>query len=56
MGGLDELLGRFGPAFAVVAAGPLALIVLVRVAYPETAGRSLEELNPSNPVEDHDRW
>jgi hypothetical protein len=33
---------------AVLAAGPLLLAVLVVAAYPETAGRELEELNPED--------
>jgi hypothetical protein len=31
-----------------MALGPLALAVLILVAYPETAGRELEELNPED--------
>ena len=41
-------LGHFGPAFALMAAGPLGLAVLVLLAFPETAGRELEELNPED--------
>jgi hypothetical protein len=33
---------------AVLAAGPMALAVLVLVAYPETARRPLEDLNPED--------
>ena len=48
VGFLAEKLGRFGPAFALVAVGPLALVVLVLVAFPETAHRELEDLNPED--------
>jgi MFS family permease len=47
-GVLSDRFGRIGPAMAVVAAGPLLLAVLVVAAYPETAGRELEELNPED--------
>ncbi len=40
--------GHFGTAFALVAIGPVALIILVAVAFPETARRSLEDLNPED--------
>jgi predicted MFS family arabinose efflux permease len=48
VGGLAEWLGRFGPAFAVLSVGPVALIVLIARAFPETAHRSLEEINPAD--------
>lgn len=38
----------FGVAMAAMAIGPLLLGVLVIVAYPETAHRELEELNPED--------
>jgi MFS family permease len=47
-GVLSDRIGRIGPAMAVLAAGPLLLAVLVLAAYPETAGRELEELNPED--------
>jgi MFS family permease len=47
-GFLAEELGGFGPALAPLAAGPLIVAVLVLLAYPETARRSLEELNPED--------
>lgn len=47
-GALAGALGSLGPALAAVAVGPVAVVVLVLVAYPETAGRSLEELNPGD--------
>lgn len=50
---VGALAGRFGtaspdlgPALAVVAIGPALLLVLLVVAYPETAGLALEELAP----------
>ncbi len=51
-GFLGATLGRLSFAFAVLAAGPLLLAVLVLLAYPETAGRSLEELNPEDATTD----
>jgi len=47
-GVLSQHLGTFAPAFAVLAAGPALLVVLIVWAYPETAGRELEELNPED--------
>lgn len=47
-GVLSETFGRIGPAMAVLAAGPVLLAVLVIAAYPETAGRELEEINPED--------
>jgi MFS family permease len=40
----------FGAGFALLALGPVALIVLIITAFPETARRSLEELNPEDAV------
>ncbi len=48
VGHLSEYFGRFGPAMAIVAVGPVAVAVLVITRYPETARRELEELNPSD--------
>jgi MFS family permease len=45
-GALSGHFGTFGPAFALLAVGPVAMVVLIVLAYPETARRSLEELNP----------
>jgi MFS family permease len=42
----SQHFGSFAPAFAVLAVGPALLVVLIVRAYPETAGRELEELNP----------
>ena len=45
---LSGALGSLGPAMAVLALGPALLAVLVVVAYPETAHRELEDLNPED--------
>ena len=45
---LSSRLGGLGPALAVLGAGPLLLAVLVLAAYPETASRELEDLNPED--------
>jgi len=47
-GPLADALGGLGPALAVLALGPALLAGLVVVAYPETARRELEELNPED--------
>ncbi len=47
-GFLADWLGAFGTAFALLAVGPAILAVLILVAYPETAGLELEELNPGD--------
>ncbi|MBA2437322.1 MAG: MFS transporter [Acidimicrobiia bacterium] len=47
-GALADRLGGLGPALTVLALGPALLVVLVAVAYPETAQRELEELNPED--------
>ena len=43
-----DALGRLGPAIAWLAIGPLIVVGLVLVRYPETARRSLEDLNPED--------
>ncbi len=45
---LSDSFGRFGPAMALLALGPLALGILVITSYPETAHTELEELNPED--------
>lgn len=45
---LSGHFGTFAPAFAVLAVGPALLVVLVIRAYPETARRELEDLNPED--------
>jgi len=47
-GTIADATGRLGPAMTLLAIGPTALAVLVLVAYPETAHRELEELNPED--------
>ena len=47
-GRLSSDLGSLGPAIALLALGPAVLAVLVVLAYPETAHRELEELNPED--------
>ncbi len=47
-GALTTALGSTAAALGVLAVGPIALMVLIAVAYPETARRSLEELNPGD--------
>jgi len=44
----DVLNGQLAPALALLAAGPVAVAVLVMWKYPETAGRELEDLNPED--------
>jgi MFS family permease len=45
---LGDHFGRLGPAMSILALGPLLVAVLILVAYPETAGRELEEINPED--------
>jgi MFS family permease len=47
-GSLSDRWGGLGPALAVLSVGPALMAVLVLVAYPETAHRELEELNPED--------
>ncbi|HUR23110.1 MAG TPA: MFS transporter [Acidimicrobiales bacterium] len=47
-GVLSDHFGRIAPAMAILAVGPLLLAVLVVAAYPETAGKELEDLNPED--------
>ncbi len=46
-GSLAASIGTLAPALGVLAVGPLLLVVLLIVAYPETAGIALEELTPA---------
>ncbi|HET8929094.1 MAG TPA: MFS transporter [Acidimicrobiales bacterium] len=48
VGALVDHWGRMGPAMAVMLAGPVLVAVLLGVAYPETAHRTLEEVNPED--------
>ncbi|MEX2659643.1 MAG: MFS transporter [Acidimicrobiales bacterium] len=47
-GMLSDRFGGLGPALAVLAVGPLILVALVLIAYPETAHRELEDINPED--------
>ena len=47
-GVLSDRWNGLGPALSVLAVGPLLMAVLVLVAYPETAHRELEEINPED--------
>jgi MFS family permease len=47
-GWMADRLGGLGPAMAVLAIGPMVLVVLVLTLFPETAGRELEDLNPQD--------
>jgi MFS family permease len=49
-GVLSDHLDGLGPALALLAVGPAILVVLVLAAYPETAHRELEELNPEDAI------
>lgn len=45
VGRLAERWDAFGPALAVVAVGPAVVVVMILTLYPETAFRTLEEIN-----------
>lgn len=45
VGRLAERWDAFGPALSVAIAGPAILVVLILTLYPETANRTLEEIN-----------
>ncbi|MCU1498335.1 MAG: hypothetical protein JWM47_2288 [Acidimicrobiales bacterium] len=47
-GRLADHYGRYGPALAILALGPLVVVGLVVAFYPETAHLELEELNPED--------
>ncbi|MEC9425335.1 MAG: MFS transporter [Actinomycetota bacterium] len=48
VGSLSDRFGAYGPAFLVVAAGPLLAAVLVLRWFPETVRTELEDLNPGD--------
>jgi MFS family permease len=48
VGSLSDRLGGIGEAMPYVAIGPVLLVVLVIVAYPETAHQELEDINPED--------
>lgn len=47
-GSLSDRFGGLGPALSLLAIGPIVLVALVLVAYPETAHRELEDINPED--------
>jgi len=47
-GRLADRFDAIGPAMAMLAAGPIILAALVLLAYPETAGLELEDINPED--------
>lgn len=47
-GYLSDRWDGLGPALALLSVGPLLMAALVLVAYPETAHRELEDLNPED--------
>ncbi len=48
VGDLSERLDSFAAAFAVIGIAPLIVVALVLTLFPETARRSLEEINPGD--------
>lgn len=48
VGGLVDHGWSYGSAFALIAPAPLLVVLLVLFAFPETAHRSLEDLNPED--------
>lgn len=48
VGSLADSWGAFGPPIALTAIGPAIVVLLVLTVYPETAHKSLEELNPED--------
>ena len=48
VGGLVDSGWSYGSAFALIAPAPLLVCALVLLSYPETAHRSLEDLNPED--------
>jgi MFS family permease len=49
-GALSSAFGTVAPALGLLAAAPLAVVVLILLAYPETARATLEDLNPGDVV------
>ena len=52
VGRLAEHFGAFGPALLVAAIGPAIVVVLILTLYPETANRTLEEINNEAALDD----
>lgn len=53
-GVLSDRWNGLGPALAVLSVGPALMALLVFAAYPETAHRELEDLNPEDRLRDDD--
>lgn len=51
VGYLVDRWGRMGPAMSVVLVGPIVVALLLAIAYPETAHRTLEDVNPEDAVD-----
>jgi hypothetical protein len=47
-GTLTGALGSLPPAMALLSIGPAVVVLLIIAAYPETAHRELEDLNPTD--------
>ena len=45
VGRLAERFDAFGPALAIAAIGPAIIVVMILTLYPETANRTLEDIN-----------
>lgn len=50
VGEIADRTGRLGPGIAMMLAGPALVVVLLIVAFPETAKAELEDFNPSDPA------
>jgi putative MFS transporter len=50
VGAAADRTGQFALPMAVVALAPMVVVVLVLTLYPETAHRSLEDINPEDDV------
>lgn len=48
VGALSDSWGTFGTPMALMSIGPAIVVVLILAVYPETAHKSLEELNPED--------
>ena len=48
VGDLADRFDSFAAAFAIVAIGPMIVVVLVLALFPETAKRELEDINPAD--------
>ena len=54
VGRLAERFGSFGPALAIAAIGPAIVVLLIVTLYPETANRTLEQINDEPSLESED--